>query len=190
MNDWRILVLAAATIYAMTAPHRGLAAADNASPGFDSGGAFDRAGATMLNGASPDLPASVDATSTDQPLGTNPLWGIPLSVLKETRDRPLFSPSRRRSAAPAVGRPVRVTKAVSPAAAPKPALDLVGTVEGNSEGYAVFIDTTTHSIVRLKTGEGRDGWILRSVSEREVVLYNNDRTEKLELPSISGLSKK
>jgi general secretion pathway protein N len=79
---------------------------------------------------------------------------------------------------------------MSPSAPQKPTLNLVGTVEGNNEGYAVFIDTISHNIVRLKTGEGEDGWILRSVSEREAVLYKNDRTEVLELPPITGRSTK
>jgi len=162
-----------------------LASADNASSGSDGGTAFDRPSTTLLNGTLPDLPAAVEATPTDQSLGRNPLWGIPLSVLNATRDRPLFAPSRRPPGAAAViSPPVRAAKAVSPSAAPRPTLNLIGTVEGNGEGYAVFIDTATHAVVRLKTGEGQDGWILRSVREREAVLYNDDRTEVLELPSM------
>jgi general secretion pathway protein N len=80
-----------------------------------------------------------------------------------------------------------------PAAPPPPpaapTLNLLGIVEGNGEAYAVFINTTTHDIVRLKTGEGEDGWVLRSVSGREAVVEKNDRTEVLELPPITGVPK-
>jgi len=188
MNRRRILVMAAMAICWGTAPGRGLASADNSSPGFGSGSAFDRARTTVLNGTLPELPMAIEATPVGQALVTNPLWGIPISLLSATRDRPLFSLSRRPATAAAIGAPVRV-RAVHPSAIARPALHVVGTVEGDSEGYAVFIDAATHDIVRLKTGEGRDGWILRSVHGREAVLYNNDRTEVLELPSLTGLSK-
>ena len=190
MNGRRILVIAATAICWMTAPDRGSASADNASPGFDSGSSFDRPGTAMPTGISLGLPAPVEAASADPSLGSNPLWGVPLSALYATRDRPLFSPSRRPTTAAVIRPPARTVKTASPPATPKPTLDLVGTVEGNSEGYAVFIDTTTHAIVRLKTGEGQDGWVLRSVSEREAVLSNDNRTEVFELPSTNGLSNK
>lgn len=191
MSGRGILVFAAAALCWMAAPGHGFASADNVSSGFDSGDALERGVTAAPNATvSPDLQAAVDAGLIDQSLGANPLWGIPLAVLNATRDRPLFSPSRRPAAAAAMSAPVRAVKSVSSSPAPAPTLDLIGIVEGNSEGYAVFIDTTTHSIVRLKTGEGQDGWILRSVREREAVIYNNDRTEVLELPSIAGQPKR
>jgi len=30
-------------------------------------------------------------------------------------------------------------------------------ISGSGAGYAVFLDNTTHDIVRLKAGEGQDG---------------------------------
>jgi hypothetical protein len=51
-------------------------------------------------------------------------------------------------------------------------------------GYAVFLNNITHDIVRLRTGEGEDGWILRSASTREVLLEKNDRTAVICLPSL------
>ncbi len=186
MNGQKFLVIAA-TIYTVAGPVCAPASADNSSSGLDSRNAFGRTGATMLNAtAVPDLQASSEMASAEQGLGTNPLWGVPLGLLSATRDRPLFSPSRRPPAAVVTGLPPKVIKVVNQSAPPKPTLNLVGIVEGSSEGYAVFIDTTTHNTVRLKTGEGEDGWVLRSVSEREAVLYKNDRTEVLELPPLKG----
>ena len=187
MNGRRILVIAATAMCWVAASGCGPASAERVSSGFDSGGEFDRAG--TLN-AVPDLPTAVEAILSDQNLGTNPLWGIPLRVLSVTRDRPLFSPLRRPPAAAVISPPVKAANAVRPSAPSGPRLSLVGTVEGNSEGYAVFIDTITQNVVRLKTGQGENGWILRSVSEREAVLYNNDRTEVLDLPSIPRLPRK
>lgn len=186
MNRRRILVIAVMAICGLPAASRGLASAGNSSSGFDT----DRTSAMIPSATSaPDLSAAVETTSTDQGLGKNPLWRTPLEMLNVTRDRPLFFPSRRPPAAAAIGPPPKAAKAASPSADSKPVLNLVGTVEGKREGYAVFVDTRTHNVVRLKTGEGEHGWILQSVSEREAVLRKNDRTEVLELPSLKGLSK-
>jgi hypothetical protein len=63
-----------------------------------------------------------------------------------------------------------------------PNLTLVGTVAGENEGVAVFIDTTTRDAVRLRTGEGHSGWILQSVERRTATLQKGDQTETLALP--------
>jgi len=119
-------------------------------------------------------------------LSGNPLWAIPLGSLAITRERPIFTPSRR-PLAPAVIAPPKVTqqpRAVSPPAGPqRPNLTLVGTVVGTTEGFGVFLDQTTHNIVRLKTGEGHAGWILRSVKAREATLEKERQTETLRLPA-------
>lgn len=115
----------------------------------------------------------------------NPLWAIPLGTLAITRERPIFSPSRR-PPAPAVIAPPRIAqpKIITPPAEPEhPNLVLVGTVVGESEGFGVFLDQTTHNVVRLKTGEGHAGWILRSVKAREATLQKERQTETLRLPA-------
>src|ERR1700756_873862 len=55
--------------------------------------------------ASPADRPAVPVAREHGPSG-NPLWGIPLRVLTATRERPLFSPSRRPPAPPAVAAPV------------------------------------------------------------------------------------
>ena len=77
-------------------------------------------------------------------------------------------------------------KAAAPPEPDQPALNLVGTIFGSGEGYAGFLDTTTHGIVRLKTSKGEHGWILRSVTDREAVLEKNYRTVVVRLPTITG----
>ncbi len=118
------------------------------------------------------------------PIG-NPLWAIPIGSLTLTRDRPLFTPSRR-PPAPAVVAPPPVVqaKAVAPPAEPEhPNLTLIGTVVGENEGIGVFLDRSTQGFVRLKTGEEHSGWILRSVKPREATLEKQSQTETLSLPS-------
>ena len=114
----------------------------------------------------------------------NPLWAVPLSLLSVTRERPIFSPSRRPPPAAVAAVPV-----VAPAPPPPPVagpihpqLSLVGTVASDKEGIGVFLDQTTNNIVRLRTGEGHAGWILRVVRVREVTLQNGGLTEVLSLP--------
>jgi general secretion pathway protein N len=67
----------------------------------------------------------------------------------------------------------------------RPRLALVGTV-GGEEGIAVFVDQSTQAIVRLRTGEGHEGWILRSVGGREVTLQRKHDTAILALPAPTG----
>ena len=139
--------------------------------------------------AIPVQTATDEGMSAGLPAKGNPLWGVPIDSLHATRERPLFSPSRRPPAPVVTAAPVTPVKANVPVAAAEPSLSLLGIVAGDSEGFAVFINTTTHDIIRLKTGEGEDGWILRSVKGREAVLENNQRTKVLELPPITGVSK-
>jgi general secretion pathway protein N len=118
---------------------------------------------------------------SEPPLRRNPLWGIPLQSLSATRERPLFSPSRRPPARGAAAPAVTPVKVSAPQAA-RPPLDLLGVVTGTAEGYAVFINTTTHDIVRLRTGEGHEGWILQSVQGREVVFEKDRRSAVVAFP--------
>jgi hypothetical protein len=144
------------------------------------------------------LPGAVDMTRTgpaesapEKPMDPtgNPLWAVPLSSLTATRERPLFTPSRR-APAPAVAGPVAVV-APPPSAPPppepeRPALILVGAIAGETEGYAVFLDQATNNIVRLKTGQDHEGWVLLSVKGREATLEKDKRSATLALPAPGG----
>jgi len=118
----------------------------------------------------------------------NPLWGIPLKSLTATRERPIFLPSRRPPAPAIAAAPVEPPKPPPPPPAEpeRPALRLLGIVSGTTEGFAIFISDTTRDIIRLKTGEGHEGWILRSVKAREAVLEKNRRSAVIELPPATG----
>jgi hypothetical protein len=117
-------------------------------------------------------------------VNANPLWAIPLSALAATRNRPLFTPSRRPPAPVVANAPPPAPRPPPPppAAPEHPDLVLVGTVAGQGEGVAVFIDKGTKSTVRLRTGEGHLGWILQSIERRTATLQKGGQTETLELP--------
>jgi general secretion pathway protein N len=138
----------------------------------------------------PDIAHSApDTANASAARAGNPLWAVPLSSLTLTRERPLFSSSRRPPAPPAVAAPVVQTRPAPPPPKPReperPRLSLVGTV-GGEEGIAVFVDQATQAIVRLRTGEGHDGWVLRTVGGREVTLQNDRDTAILTLPRPDG----
>jgi hypothetical protein len=141
----------------------------------------------ILPGKMPAEPLAQERESHDMQERGNPLWGIPIESLQATRERPLFSSSRRPPAPAVIATPVEAPKVVAAPPEPEvPAFDLVGIVEGDGQGYAVFINTGTHDIIRLKTGEGQDGWILRSVKGRKAVLEKNNKTAVVELPPLIG----
>lgn len=129
-----------------------------------------------------DTPSATRRTGTADP--ANPLWAAPLSTLTATRERPLFSPSRR-PPAPAVVAPQAQPVASRPPSIPEPdhpLLKLVGTVSGASEGIGIFIDETNKSLLRLKTGQQHGGWVLRAIHGRDAIFEKTDRDATLSLP--------
>ena len=101
----------------------------------------------------------------------NPLWAVPLRALSATRDRPLFSASRRPPP------PVVFALASVPAAPPataKPAepdhppLGLIGTVTAGTRGIGIFVEEASKDALRLRPGEAYGGWMLRAVKGGEV----------------------
>lgn len=156
------------------------------------------AGVSALAATSPDGAAPIDvdrgSINLDQSPAKaaperaqigNPLWAIPLGTLPTTRDRPIFTPSRRPPAPAVVVVPpaVRPTVVTRPAEPDKLKLTLIGTVVGETEGIGVFFDQATNNFVRMKTGEGHAGWILRSIKAREVTLEKGQQSETLRLPA-------
>jgi len=151
-------------------------------------GALDQPPSNVLPGTVEMAPqAGPQQRAVEQPLEPtgNPLWGVPLSALTATRERPLFTPSRR-APAPAVAGPVAAAPAPPPAPPPaepeRPQLVLVGAIANGSEGIAVFLDQATNNVIRLRTGQDHSGWVLRSVKGREATLQKDQQTTTLTLP--------
>jgi general secretion pathway protein N len=162
---------------------------------------------TAASTSDPDDDARETATTAIEPVGVkalasfiashpgagtvNPLWQIPIATLRATRERPLFSSSRRpppapvRQAAPVM----QVSAPPEPPAPEQPQLKLVGVVHGAKEDMAIFFDQTGRSVVRLHVGETNDaGWTIKSVDLRAATLEKNSQVVTLELPARSDSS--
>lgn len=131
--------------------------------------------------AAPTKPAP---TKPERTTSGNPLWGIPLGSLSSTRERPIFSASRRAApVAVSVPRSAPVKPIVRSPVPEHLNLTLVGTVVGAAESIGVFLDQSTHIFVRLRAGQEHSGWIVRSIKGREASLEKDSRTETLSLPA-------
>jgi hypothetical protein len=107
----------------------------------------------------------------------NPLWAIPLASMTATRERPMFSPTRRQP-------PGRSAVALPPPVIVPPdrlTLTLVGAVTGEN-AIAIFRDESTKGVVRLRVGQSHSGWSLVRVTQREATLQRNDEIATLVLP--------
>lgn len=142
-------------------------------------------GRTAAPAAVTPQPAAPAPASVEHVPSANPLWGIPLQQLSATRQRPLFAPSRRPPP------PVVAYQLASappppppkPAEPEKPRLSLVGTIAAGADGIGVFQDlASSGSVLRLKMGEGHDGWVLRAVQRHEVTLQKGSQVAVLTLP--------
>ncbi len=135
--------------------------------------------------APPQRVAARTADAEPLPSAGNPLWVLPLKQLSTTRDRPIFSPSRRPPppATPTFVAPVAVRQPVKPAEPERPAVSLLGTIIGIDDRIGVFIESGTQNIVRLRVGDDHQGWVLRLIKAREVTLVkDHEQVAVLELP--------
>ena len=112
--------------------------------------------------------------SPERAQSANPLWGIPLTQLPVTRDRPIFSPSRP---------PPPRKQEIEP-----PPFSLVGTIASDDESYGILLDQATKVAVRLKVGDDYQGWKLRAIQGREVTIEKDRQGAVLTLPEPGGPS--
>jgi hypothetical protein len=133
-----------------------------------------------------DAAAPGGMSLTPDSLDGNPLWFVPLEGLSATRERPIFSATRR----PAAAASMPLTTAVRvPERLGEPErlqLALIGTIVGTREGFGVFVDDTTKSVVRLRAGDDYHGWVLRAVRGRDATLEKGDQTQTLSLPRLTA----
>ena len=123
------------------------------------------------------------AATAERALSANPLWAMPLKQFSVTRERPIFSPSRRPPPPPPSA--VTVSKVIAP---PKPKepeqpqLSLVGTISSDEDKFGIFVDKATKNVLRLRLGEDFQGWTLQSVQGRETTFQKNQLTFVVALP--------
>ncbi|RBP04661.1 hypothetical protein DFR50_13845 [Roseiarcus fermentans] len=137
-------------------------------------------------GANSALQSEGGAPEPEPAATGNPLWAIPISKLSATRERPLFSVSRRPQtpaapAAPAAPAPTP-TLVARPAAPETPPLTLVGTIIGAGSRIAILYDESSKIASGVREGERASGWTLRSVDPRSATLEGNGRMVTLDLP--------
>ncbi len=120
----------------------------------------------------------------------NPLWTVPLRALSATRDRPLFSASRR---PPVVAVPIAAPPQKQEALAPppeRPLLMLIGTIVsrkasvGPAASLAIVQNLGTQAVSRIRVGGEESGWRLRSVSARSIMVEKGPEAFSLELPRL------
>ncbi|MFG1236304.1 hypothetical protein V5F63_03790 [Xanthobacter autotrophicus DSM 597] len=131
----------------------------------------------------PGQPPARAPTASADPERGNPLWAVPIESLSATRDRPLFTPSRRPPDQPVALAPPPPSAPPAAAAAPRPQLALMGTVVSTAGSIGIFTDQASGQIVRLKVGDAHGGWTLRSVGPRDVVMHGSADTVTLALPA-------
>ena len=157
-----------------------LAAPASAAPiddrdGVKAGGAVDAADPARAT------PSSNRNEATE---AGNPLSKIPLSALTATRDRPLFSLSRRppTPAIQADAQPAQAPAAAAPAPPERPALKLIGTILSPATSVVLLRDSATQAVTRLRVGEATSGWRVKTVSLRSVTVEKGEQSAILGLP--------
>jgi hypothetical protein len=137
-----------------------------------------RSGMVVLLSLCLILFAKQACAQTTSPAGlVNPLAAPPLDRLSATRERPLFTPSRR---APPPPPPVGSAAPVESAASP-PSISLLGVIIAVEGPRAVINDATRNKVVRLRIGDEIDGWKVRQIDERLLVLGRDGRSASFKL---------
>lgn len=117
----------------------------------------------------------------------NPLWTVPLNTLSATRDRPLFSASRRPPvvALPIVAPPQK-HEVLAPPPPERPSLRLIGTIVGRKASLAVLQGAGADAVSRLRVGEENNGWLIRGIGLRSIVVEKGAQSVQLDLPRPNG----
>ena len=103
----------------------------------------------------------------------NPLAVHSLDRMSATRERPLFSPSRRPPPPPL--QPIAKQPVIVPPA-PPPNVVLFGTVLEADEARAVVRVAPRNEIIRVRIGEEIAGWKVTQIERRQLVLSLDNRS--------------
>jgi general secretion pathway protein N len=118
-----------------------------------------------------------------KPRAGNPLWTVPLSALSGTRDRPLFSASRRPPiVAVPIAAPPPKQEVLAPPPPERPLLTLIGTIVSPKASVAMLQGSDAEAVSRLRIGQENDGWRVRGISFRSIVVEKGALSVELNLP--------
>ena len=122
--------------------------------------------------ASPQPPPSPPALPAEGGVLPSPLAAQPLDRLSATRERPLFSPTRRPPPRPP---PVVVAPEPPPPPPPPPDVALFGIVMDGDEVHAVVRAGPAAKITRVRVGDDIGGWKVAQIDGRRLILSLDDR---------------
>ena len=114
---------------------------------------------------------AVSVTDVPNAARDNPLAASALDLLSETRDRPLFSLSRRPSPPPALPPPEFAAPAPE---TPPPNIVLLAIVSDDGVAHAV-VRTAEHKAICARLGNEVAGWKVTHIEPRRLVLSFGDR---------------
>lgn len=148
-------------------------------------------GASAAEGAGVAAPRLSEAPhAPDQsakPRAGNPLWAVPLSALSSTRDRPLFSASRRPPVLDvSIAAAPPKQEAVLPPPPERPLFTLIGTIVSPWASLAMLQGSSSDAISRLRIGEENDGWQVRRIDLRSIVVVKGAQSVTLDQPRPDG----
>jgi general secretion pathway protein N len=150
------------------------------APGVEGAPAAEGTGVADAAGL-PEAPRAPDSGAKSR--AGNPLWRIPLNALSATRDRPLFSSSRRPpvGAAPIAAPPPK-QEALAPPPPERPLLTLIGTIVSRETSVAMLQGSNAEAVSRLHLGQENDGWRVRGIGLRSIVVEKGEQSVELNLP--------
>jgi hypothetical protein len=122
-------------------------------------------GPTSILAADAPSPGGLDPVPAATPLATQPL-----DRLSVTRERPLFSPTRRPPPPPPA-----VAEAPAPAPPPPPDVALFGIVMDGARARAVIRANPAAKVTRVEIGDDVGGWKVAQIEGRKLVLALDGR---------------
>jgi hypothetical protein len=169
--SWRqLLVVAAVALHGSTACAQ-MASAD------PTGNALVR--------ATPDAAIDIEMPA----VSGNPVAGVPLDRLSNTRDRPVFSSNRRPKAPPAPAAvAARVERAPPPLPLPPPGVALFGVVVGPQGARAYIATEAADRIIGVRPGDDVSGWTVTAITRSDLVLSRAERSATFTLFSPDNAS--
>jgi general secretion pathway protein N len=106
-----------------------------------------------------------------------------MNALSATRERPLFSASRRQPIAIApIAPPPPKQEALAPPPPERPLLTLIGTIVSREASVAMLQGSSADVISRLRLGQENDGWRVRGIGLRSIVVEKGEQSVELNLP--------
>jgi hypothetical protein len=119
----------------------------------------------------------------------NPIADLRLDRLSETRDRPVFAPSRRPPPPPALPAvAAHVERAPQAVPVSPPGVALFGIVVGEQGARAFIATGAAGQIIGVRPGDDVAGWTVSAITQRNLVLSYAERSATFTLFSPGNVS--